>query len=151
MLDSYPGRERLAGYRAALAEASFPRDDTLVELGNFPADGAHRAAIRLLTGSKPPSAILAVNNQTVFGVMRALRDLGKECPEDISVVGFDDFPWADFFRPRLTTIAQPVRAFGEQSVKLLLDRMNGHADAPPRRVALQGRLVVRGSCRALVN
>ena len=66
-------------------------------------------------------------------------------------LGFDDFPWADFFRPRLTTIAQPVRAFGEQSVKLLLDRMNGHADAPPRRVALQGRLVVRGSCRALAN
>jgi len=151
MLDSYPGRERLAGYRAALEEAGFPRDDTLVELGNFPADGAHRAAIGLLTGPIPPTAILAVNNQTVFGVMRALRDLDKECPEDISVVGFDDFPWADSFRPRLTTIAQPVREFGEKSVKLLLDRMTGGADAPPRRVVLQGRLVIRGSCRTLAS
>jgi LacI family transcriptional regulator len=151
MLDSYPGRERLGGYRAALEEAGFPRDDTLVELGNYPADGARSAAIRLLTASTPPTAILAVNNQTVLGVMKALRDLDKECPEDISLAGFDDFPWSDYFRPRLTTIAQPVREYGEQSVRLLIDRMNGGTDAPPRLVVLQGRLVVRGSCRTLAT
>ena len=151
MLDTYTGRERFAGYQLALEEAGFPRDDTLVELGNFPADGARKAAIRLLTAPTPPTAILAVNNQTVFGVMKALRELQKECPEDISVVGFDDFQWADSFRPRLTTIAQPVREFGERSVTLLLDRMNGCGDAPPRRIVLKGELVVRGSCRALAN
>jgi LacI family transcriptional regulator len=123
MLDSYPGRERLAGYRAALGEAGFPRDDALVELGNFPAEGARKAAIRLLTGPTPPTAILAVNNQTVFGVMRALRDLDKKCPEDISVVGFDDFPWADSFRPRLTTVAQPMREFGASRGRLVHEQM----------------------------
>jgi LacI family transcriptional regulator len=92
-----------------------------------------------------------VNNQTVFGVMRALRDLGMDCPEDISVAGFDDFPWADSFRPQLTTVAQPVREFGEQSARLLLERMAGDGTAPPQHVVLHSRLMVRGSCRALTN
>jgi len=108
MLDSFPGRERLAGYYAALDEAGLPPDGSLVQLGNFPDHGAREAARKLLTGPSPPTAVLAVNNQAVLGLMKALRDLGMDCPEDISVAGFDDFPWADSFRPRLTTVAQPV-------------------------------------------
>jgi LacI family transcriptional regulator len=79
--------------------------------------------------------------------MRALHDLGMDCPRDISVAGFDDFPWADSFRPRLTTVAQPVHEIGEQSAKLLLDRMAGTRAGPPRRVVLNGRLMIRESCR----
>ena len=95
MVDSFTGRERLAGYYAALDEAGLPPDSSLVQLGNFPDDGAREAALKLLTGPSPPTAILAVNNQAVLGVMKALRDLGIDCPRDISVAGFDDFPWAD--------------------------------------------------------
>ena len=135
MVNSFPGRERLAGYYAALDEAGLPPDESLVQLGSFPDDGAREAALKLLTGPSPPTAVLAVNNQAVLGVMKALRDLGMDCPRDISVAGFDDFPWADSFRPRLTTVAQPVHEIGEQSAKLLLDRMAGtHAgSAAPRR------------------
>jgi LacI family transcriptional regulator len=146
MLDSFPGRERLAGYYAALDEAGLPLDSSLVQLGNFPDDGAREAALRLLTGPSPPTAILAVNNQAVLGLMKALRDLGMDCPRDISVAGFDDFPWADSFRPRLTTVAQPVHEIGEQSAKLLLDRMAGTHTGAARRVVLNGRLMIRESC-----
>lgn len=150
MVDSFPGRERLAGYRAALEEAGLPADDSLVRLGNFPDDGVRKAATELLTGPTPPTAILAVNNQAVLGVMKALRDLGMDCPRDISVTGFDDFPWADSFRPRLTTVAQPVQEIGEKSAKLLLDRMAGKR-GPPRHVVVQGQLIRRESCAALVS
>ena len=92
MVDSFPGRERLAGYYAALDEAGLPPDSSLVQLGNFPDDGAREAALKLLTGPSPPTAVLAVNNQAVLGLMKALRDLGMDCPRDISVAGFDDFP-----------------------------------------------------------
>jgi len=148
MVDSFPGRERLAGYRAALDSAGLPADASLVRLGTFPDDGARRAAFELLTGPAPPTAILAVNNQAVLGVMKALHDLGMECPRDISVAGFDDFPWADSFRPRLTTVAQPVRAIGEKSAMLLLERMAGKKGAP-RHVVLEGEFIRRESCRAL--
>jgi LacI family transcriptional regulator len=72
-----------------------------------------------------------------------------DCPRDISVAGFDDFPWADSFRPRLTTVAQPVHEIGQQSAKLLLDRMDGTHTGGPRRVVLNGQLMVRESCRPL--
>jgi LacI family transcriptional regulator len=58
----------------------------------------------------------------------------------------DDFPWADVFSPRLTTVAQPVEAIGEQAARLLLERLNGTAPAAPRLLTLHGRLVVRNSC-----
>ena len=83
----------------------------------------------------------------VIGVMKAIRDIGLSCPEDISVACFDDFPWADVFRPQLTTVAQPVQAIGEQAAQLLLDRLAGRIDNGPRRLVLQGRLMVRNSCR----
>jgi LacI family transcriptional regulator len=148
MVDSFPGRERLAGYYAALDEADLAPDSSLVQLGNFPDDGAREAALKLLTGPSPPTAVLAVNNQAVLGVMRALRDLGIDCPRDISVAGFDDFPWTDSFRPRLTTVAQPVHEIGERSARLLLDRMAGTYAGSPRRVVLHGRLMIRESCRS---
>ena len=147
MVDSFPGRERLAGYYTALDEAGLPLDSSLVQLGTFPDDGAREAALKLLTGPSPPTAVLAVNNQAVLGLMKALRDLGMDCPRDISVAGFDDFPWADSFHPRLTTVAQPVHEIGEQSAKLLLDRMAGAHGGSARRVVLNGRLMIRESCR----
>ncbi|MBK3746016.1 LacI family transcriptional regulator [Paraburkholderia aspalathi] len=84
----------------------------------------------------------------VIGVMKAIRDMNLSCSEDISVVSFDDFPWADVFRPQLTTIAQPVRAIGEQAAQLILDRLAGRIAGEPKSLVLQGRLQIRSSCRA---
>lgn len=79
--------------------------------------------------------------------MKAIRDLGLSCPEDISVALLRRLPWADVFRPQLTTVAQPVQAIGEQAANLMLSRLSGNADPAPRRLVLQGRLVVRDSSR----
>jgi LacI family transcriptional regulator len=151
MHDTFPGRARLAGYHAALEDAGIAKDDSLVELGNFRLEGAYVATKRLLTGRAKPTAIFGVNNEALIGIMKALRDLGLSCPEDVSVAALDDFPWADSFQPTLTTVAQPLREIGEQSAKLLLDRLTGKCDAASRSVVLQGRLIVRGSCRALTG
>ena len=50
------------------------------------------------------------------------------------------------FQPQLTTVAQPVQAIGEQAANLLLDRLAGNRDAPPRKLVLKGRLMIRNSC-----
>ena len=121
-----------------------------MRLGNFREADAYNAAMQLLTLPDRPTALFSANNLMVIGVMKAIRDIGLSCPEDVSVACFDDFPWADVFRPQLTTVAQPVRAIGEQAAQIVLDRLAGRlADAPPRRLTLQGRLVVRSSCRPL--
>lgn len=148
-LDSFTGRERLAGYYAALDEAGIARADALTQLGNYREGSAYNAAIQLLTSQYPPTAIFSSNNLMVIGVMRALRDLGLGCPEDISVTGIDDFPWADVFRPQLTTVAQPVRVIGEQAANLLLHRLTDKSVTPARHIVLKGRLVVRESCRTV--
>jgi LacI family transcriptional regulator len=103
--------------------------------------------MQLLSLHDRPSAIFSANNPMVVGAMKAIRDLGLSCPEDISVACFDDFPWADVFRPQLTTVAQPVQAIGEQAANLMLDRLAGKIDDAPRKLVLQGRLIVRNSCR----
>jgi LacI family transcriptional regulator len=146
-LDTSTGRERLAGYRAALDAAGVAFDENLVGLGHFREADAYKAAMQLLTLSRRPTAVFSANNLMVVGVLKAMRDLALSCPEDISVASFDDFPWADVFRPQLTTVAQPVQEIGEQAVSLILDRLIGKSEDAPRRLVLQGKLIIRASCR----
>jgi LacI family transcriptional regulator len=149
-LDTSTGRDRLAGYRAALEAAAIDYRDDLVRIGNFREKDAYKAAMQLLTRPDRPSAIFSANNLMVIGVMKAIRDIGLSCPEDISVASFDDFPWADVFQPHLTTIAQPVEAIGEQAAELLLDRIADKSERAPRRIVLKGRLTIRDSCRPVM-
>jgi LacI family transcriptional regulator len=146
-LGTSTGRDRLAGYRRALEAAGIAYEEALVRRGDYREAEAYRLAMELLTLPERPTAIFAANNLMVIGVMKALRDLGLSCPEDVSAACFDDFPWADVFHPQLTTVAQPVQAIGEHAARLILDRLERKTDGPPRREVLQGRLTVRNSCR----
>ncbi len=149
-LDTSTGRERLAGYRDALTAADIPLLDELVRPGHYREAEAHQAALQLLALADRPTAIFAANNLMVIGMMKAIRDSGLSCPEDISVACFDDFPWSDVFKPQLTTVTQPVQNIGEQAANLLLDRLTGGLDDAPRQIILHGTLTIRDSCRALV-
>jgi len=145
--DTSTGRHRLAGYRKALEAAGVGFLPDLVREGNFREADGYRAAMQLLTMPNRPTAIFSANNLMVIGAMRAIRDMGLSCPGDISVASMDDFPWADVFSPRLTTVAQPVEAIGEQAASLLLERLEGRAPNHSRQIVLHGRLVIRDSCR----
>jgi LacI family transcriptional regulator len=147
MYESFTGRERLAGYHAALGEAGVEYEPDLVQLGNFRIDDAYNATLRLMTLPQPPTAIFASNNLMVIGAMKAIAHLGLRCPDDVSLAGLDDFPWADAFHPQLTTVAQPTRRIGEQAAHLMLERLDGRAKGKGRRVVLDGELRVRESCR----
>jgi LacI family transcriptional regulator len=148
-LETSTGRERLAGYRRALEAAGIPVLDDLMRLGHYREAEAHHAATQLLTLAERPTAIFAANNLMVIGVMKAIRDLGLACPEDVSVACFDDFPWSSVFKPQLTTVTQPVQEIGEQAARMLLDRLAGSRDEPPRRIMLRGTLAIRDSCHAI--
>jgi LacI family transcriptional regulator len=82
------------------------------------------------------------------GVLRALRAAGLDVPADVSVIGFDDVPWAEFIEPALTTVRQPLPALGSGAVEMLHLRIE-RPDDPPRYQTLEVELVARRSTAAV--
>jgi LacI family transcriptional regulator len=140
--------ERLAGYRAALAGAGIAEQPALVRAGNSRMDGGYRRMLELLDLPARPSALFVTNNLMTLGALGALQARGVRVPEDVALIGFDDFEWAVVLRPRLTAVAQPTYEIGETAARMLLDRVEGDPPPEPRRVVLPTRLIVRESCGA---
>jgi LacI family transcriptional regulator len=140
------GAERLAGFLKSLAARGLKPDPGHIRSGGFREDVAFSATRDLLALPRPPTAIYVANNVMLVGVMRAIAEAGFNCPADISVVSTDDLAWTTAFRPRLTTVRQPVREMGLEAVRLVVDRIARRADDPPKRLTLQPTLIVRESC-----
>jgi LacI family transcriptional regulator len=144
--------ERVAGYRRALHEAKIDMDDRLVVSGASTSEGGTVAANTVLDLDEPPSAIFSGNNLMSIGALQAIVNRGLLVPDDVALVGFDDFPfpWSDAFRPHLTTVAQPTYELGRRAAELLVRRLKGsNAVTAAERVVLDGQLVVRESSGAL--
>lgn len=146
--DTSTGRERLGGYREALAAAGIPWRDDLVFRTTVDRIGGYRAAQQALALERLPTAIFAVNNMTVVGAMQALRERGLVVPDDMALVCFDDVEHLAVLSPFLTVIDQPAETFGSLGAQLLLERISGKAGPRSRRIVLQTDLVVRSSCGA---
>ena len=93
----------------------------------------------------PPTALVTGNNLSTIGVMRAVHERGLAVPTDLSVVGFDDFEWADYFDPRLTLVEQPCGELGRQAAALLVERI-ASPGGQRRTVRLEPTLRLRASC-----
>jgi LacI family transcriptional regulator len=141
-------RARLDGYRAALESAGHQVDPTLVRPGNFYHESGFEGARQLLALPKPPTAVFAASDQMAFGVYEAVRQAGLRIPDDISVVGFDDLPGAQWSSPPLTTIRQPLGEMGALAVRTVLRLVRGETVDSPR-VELATELLVRDSSRAI--
>ena len=137
-------RERHAGFLRALAEAALSPREGWVRFGGYGAEAGEVAALDLLASPLPPTALFAGSDSIAIGALRALRQLGLEAPTALSIVGFDDVPFADVLHPPLTTMRQPIAEMGRLGVQTLLGRMRGEiATAGETRLPVQ--LVRRGS------
>jgi len=139
-----PSTDRLAGYRAALAEAGVPFDPTRVISGTGRPAAGEQALPQFLALAERPTAIFCYNDMTAIGLLRAAHSAGLTVPDDLAVVGFDDIPFATYVSPSLTTIAQPKFELGQRAMSMALTLMTGLAEGVCD-VVLQGRLVVRES------
>jgi LacI family transcriptional regulator len=137
--------ERVEGYLAGLERNRLTHHEGYLVSGDSHAEPAQRAIARLLALREPPTAVVVGNNRMTIGAMRGLRDAGRTVPRDIALVAFDDFEWSDLFHPRLTAIAQPTLALGEQALGLALSRI-GDPGVPPRRVLIRPTFMHRESC-----
>ncbi len=141
-------RERLAGCEEAMAEAGLPAVPELVKMGDFHRSLGYSLTQELLRLPDPPTAIFAANDVSAFGVMDAIRTSGLAVRDDISVIGFDDIPDAQWTAPPLTTVRQPMREMGKRAARMLLDSIVD-PDTPQVRVELPTELIVRETCRPL--
>ncbi|CAM05251.1 LacI family transcriptional regulator [Saccharopolyspora erythraea NRRL 2338] len=135
--------ERVRGYREGLRRNGIEPDPELLVEGRSVTDTAVAATRRLL--AHRPTALITANNGMTIGAMQALGEAGLSVPRDIALVGFDDFPWAEWFSPRLTVIAQPCNDIGTEATRLLLRRI-ADPDAAPETHRLRSRFVHRDSC-----
>jgi LacI family transcriptional regulator len=124
---------RLAGARVSIAE-------------RFGIEAGRDACRELLAAGEHPTAIFAGDDLIALGCMDAMAEQGLRCPEDISVVGFDDVPFANHFDPPLTTVRVPVYELGTHGARLLLEAIEG-AEGPSAVDYLSTELIVRESTR----
>ena len=139
------GKERLKGYRMALAMADIPVRDQLIMSGEWTSTDARSCATALLTGSRPPTAIFATSDVQAAGVLMAARELGVRVPDDLSVVGYDNLPVAEYLS--LTTMWQHQDLLARNAATLLLEELRSGVRTG-ERVVLQPELVVRSSTGA---
>jgi LacI family transcriptional regulator len=149
-MDQICARDRLQGYKDALANRGIRFDGELVFEGDFFQSLAYKGAGTLLDLPRRPTAIFASNDVSAFGLMEAVRDHGLRIPDDVSVLGFDDIPQAAHVHPALTTVRQPLEEMGRVSTRMLLEYI-AHPDRAIERVELPTELVVRQSCRPPVH
>ncbi|GID94653.1 alanine racemase [Amorphoplanes digitatis] len=138
-----PLGRRLAGITEALAEVGLTMDDIrLMEVPVSRTEGYH-ATRALMAEGQPPTAILALSDVLAYGVVDALQELGIDVPTGVSVTGFDDLAESAWFRPRLTTVRQPIVTKGRTAADFLISAIRGEDQHPHQ--SLGTSLIVRDS------
>ena len=138
-------QERIAGFRLGLERNGLDPSEAAVEHGGESAEQTAAALARILDVPHPPTALVLGNNMVTVAIISELRKRGITPPRGIATVSFDDFPWADSFQPRLTTMSQPVDELGSIAVQLLLERI-ADPGLDARHVRLEPTFEVRESC-----
>lgn len=144
--DSLTGSYRLQGYLEGMEGAGLPVDpDWIIRTEHSEASGRRAmGALLALPPDRRPTAVVTMSDLMAIGAMNALYEAGLQPGRDVSVVGFDDVPMAQYLRPPLTTLRQPITEVGARVVEMLLRLIRGEP-LPERRVLLPPRLIVRES------
>jgi LacI family transcriptional regulator len=132
---------RLRGYRDALAKHQLEADEGLVDCESATSQAATRAVSAMVSGTRPPTAILSAATRASLGVVPALHAAGRT---DIALVSFGDFPMADALRPAVTVVDHPGHEIGHAAAARLLARLR-QPTLPVERIQVPAKIIERGS------
>ena len=140
---------RSGGYRQALQTAGITSDPNLiVQAQNWWHRSGYAAMKELLSRKLPFTAVFAHNDRLAKGAISALNEAGLKVPQDVSIIGYDDIPEAEFGDPPLTTIRQPMQEVGKAAASLLI-KLIEDPDASPQQILFDTELIRRSSCAPL--
>ncbi|MEZ4497578.1 MAG: LacI family DNA-binding transcriptional regulator [Thermomicrobiales bacterium] len=137
--------DRRAGYMQALSAARLPVDPQLYRAAGFDQQQAKQAAHELLAIEEPPTAIFAASDAMAIGALEAAQERGLRVPDDLALFGFDGNEIAAAANPPISTVLQPIPGLGQESVVMLMQRIDA-PDAPPMHRFLPTELLLRASC-----
>ncbi|MEV8437998.1 LacI family DNA-binding transcriptional regulator [Actinosynnema sp. NPDC051121] len=141
--DWFDSMGRITGWRAALEAAG--AEVPPIMPADWSAESGYRAG-QVLARMPEVTAIFAANDHLALGILRAMSERGRRVPEDVSIVGFDDVPEAEYFIPPLTTVRPDFAAVARDALDLLINQMEGNVVTETRR-ASKPTLVPRDSVR----
>ena len=138
--------KRLEGYKRALKKNNIQlREDYIFET-DYSRGAARSASEKLIKASDPATAVFVASDAMALEVMAVARELGKNIPNDLSIVGFDDNPSGLYGPVGLTTVRQPLIRMAEESVKEL-NRLIGLKKKTIKKILLPAELIIRESCK----
>lgn len=144
-LDSEPRWEAMMSAAQELGLTVEPKRCIYLKENSWSPELGYPVTLELLRRTKDFTALVCFNDLAAIGAMRAIVDFGLSCPDDISVVGFDDISGANYSIPRLTTIRQPLLQMGESAARMLIDRIEHPDREHPTHTYFYPELVVRES------
>jgi DNA-binding LacI/PurR family transcriptional regulator len=139
---------RISGYQSAMAAAGLPTQPEHIRHGAYNRDSAHRLVREILTTTPRPTAVFICSDHMAIGGYDAIAEAGLRIPDDISVVGFDDFPEARWVNPHLTTVRRPLKDMAATATTLLIRLTHGEI-LDSHRHEVTTTLIERASTRHL--
>lgn len=139
--------ERVGGYRNALTRVGIPVNESLIRYADFDPESGYRCMKSLLQGGERFTAAFIASDNVAIGAKFALREANLRIPDDVSLIGFDDIPWAQYSDPPLTTVKLPAESIATSACTLLLDLIHDDIRNIHQQIILDTELVIRKSCR----
>lgn len=141
---------RFLGYKSAMTEYGIFKIDSFIYQDSISFDGGYRIGLRLLQNLDKVSAVFAAADVVALGIMKAFHDNGKNIPENLSIIGFDNSSICRFSYPLLTSVDQQIYQKGVAAVEAIHESIQ-NKDLPPKRVVLPVDLIVRQSTAPFKN
>lgn len=145
----YTTKGRLGGYKKALREFKINIVEEYIQCGDYTIEGGYEAMMRLSRLANRPTAIFISNYDMTIGAYLAINYLNLRIPEDISIIGFDNYPLANVVKPSLTFAEQPTDAMGMDAGKLLYRRITGDYSDYPQTIVHKPKIYYKDSIRPI--
>lgn len=144
-IETQSNAERFRGYQRALEAAGIPLNQWLIRASDSTIESGYYVMKSLLQTDLKLTAVFAYNDLIALGAIRAIKEVNRRVPADISVVGYDDIPFAEFSEVPLTTVHQPTLEIGWKAAELLFEKIEFGANHLPRQIVLKPHLTIRGT------
>lgn len=147
--DVESNRDRILGYKSALKANRMECLDSLIVDNMTGGKRINDILTRMMADKNRPTAMFLANYEIVMQVYRFLEENNIQCPKDLSIVGFNDFSWAPYVEPALTTIRQDIDSLSENAVRMLIAGMQGRNEEKPETIRIPTEICIRSSTNSI--